>query len=256
MLRHGSTPSPASLQHAPSEELSEHDPPHDTADHPHPRLHRTRHPGQAGLRRPDARHVRRLPLADDRRPRDAAHRRRARRGGALQLDRDRHDAGLRRVRARDREALRPLREALVLPGGPRRVHGRIDPGGPVAGLLVPGLRPRRAGPGHGRADAAVADDHRRHHPAASARQVPGDHGRRLRRDLDRRPADRGLRHRPPGLALAVLPDAADRGGGLRLHPALPAPGEVRAARHRRLRRHPHPHPRPGPGPARHHLGRQ
>lgn len=32
-------------------------------------------------------------------------------------------------------------------------------------------------------DAAEPDDHRRHHPAAAARQVPGHHGRRLRRDL-------------------------------------------------------------------------
>ena len=80
-----------------------------------------------------------------------------------------------------RQAVRPLRPPRLLPRRPGRLHGRLGPRRVRPELLVARRRPRHPGPRHGHPDAAVADHHRRHHPAASARQVPGPHGRRLRR---------------------------------------------------------------------------
>jgi hypothetical protein len=64
------------------------------------------------------------------------------------------------------------------------------------------------------------DDHRRHHPAAAAWQVPGPDGLGVRRDLGRGAARGRLDHRHLGLALAV--------------PRLDPVRDRRAVRHRRL----------------------
>ncbi len=68
----------------------------------------------------------------------------------------------------------------------------------------------RPGPRRRRPDRPGPGDHRRHHPAARARQVPGHVRRRVRRLQRRRPAARRVLHRRTRLALDLLAEHPDR----------------------------------------------
>ena len=170
-------------------------------------------------RRPDGRHVPRRARPEHRRRRAAQDHLRARRAGQAVLGRHRLPAHLDRGHAAVGQDLRPARPAADLPGRDRRLPGRLG----HLRLRLPALerarplrhrrhdrRPRGPGPRRRRPDVAGARRHRRRHPAARARQVPGPLRRRLRRLLGRRsPARRSL-HRPPRLGVDLLHQPADR----------------------------------------------
>ena len=212
---------PTAAAAGPRVEQRRHQPP---APQPHLRCGAARH--AAGRARPD-----------DRGHRAADRRRRPRRSRPPVLGRHKLSAGVDHRHRDRRQARRPVRPQGGLPGVggvlPRRLGAvrpeRIDDdAGRIPGAA--GHRRRRDhGDGHGR--------HRRGHPAARTRPLPGRARCGVRRHHRDRSAARRVLHRPPHLAVGVLDQhsrrdrrAARRGRG------DPVAGEGGAAGHR-LRGH-------------------
>ena len=166
---------------------------------------------------------------DHRRHRAARHRRLARRRGARVLGRRRLSGRRHHRRARLWPAARRLRRqahdvrrARHLPrrlAAVRRLHQHRD--------AEPCARP--AGPRRRRADDAVAGAHRRDHPAARARPLPGLPGRRDGHVQHLRTRRRRLSHASFRLAQRVPHQPAARRDGGRSDPAPGVAARARAA---------------------------
>ena len=165
-------------------------------------------PGGDG--RPDGRHVPGRARPEHRRRRSAPDHLRARRPGQAVLGRDRVPADLDRGHPAVGQDLRPARPPPGLPGRDRGLPDRLGHLRHGAEHRGDDPRPGHPGPRRRRSDVARPGGDRRHHPAARARQVPGLLRRRLRRLLGRRTAARRPVHRPPGLAVDLPDQPADR----------------------------------------------
>ena len=139
------------------------------------------------------------------------HRQRARRPRQAVLGRHRLPADLDRRHPALGQDLRPLRPPAIFQAAIVHLPGRFG-AVPASSQNMTELIAFRAlqGIGGGGLMSLALRHHRRRHPAARARPLPGLLRRRVRRLQRGRPAARRLVHRRPGLALDLLHQPAGR----------------------------------------------